>query len=243
MRLVAVALVASAIGLLPSCASLTPRQQALVMISRGHVREGVVELEKIRDQHPLDPQAWIDLGHGYELLHRFDDALVAYDRAAQVAPNDPRGPREGGLRTAKWGEATAARPRLEEAIRRGDREPTTFHALGLVLLSLGDHAGARKAYLAGLQTEKGQDDATCVLGLATLAVVEGDANEALRWYDELTRRRPRHADAQLGRAWALGSLGRFAEADAAVEEARALGAQPGDVERMRAFLEKARQSS
>lgn len=226
--------------LLVACHTVTPREHALLLLSRGQTAAGVVELERLRDASPNDPRAWIDLGHGYELQHRYDDALAAYDEAARVAPKDPRGPREGGLRCAKWGENEAARPRLEEAIRRGDDDPSTFHALGLVRLSLGDRKGAREAYLAGLKTPRGDADATCVLGLATLAVVESDAKEALRWYDELIKRRPNVPGAHLGRAWALATLGRFESADDAVQDAVSRGAEPADVAKMKKFVSERR---
>lgn len=227
-------------ALLMGCHTVTPREHALTLLAHGQVNDGVRELEKLRDQHPDDPRAWIDLGHGYELQHRWEDALAAYDRAAKVAPKDPRGPREGGLRCAKWGEKECARTRLEEAIRRGDDDPSTFHALGVVRLSLGDPKGAKEAYRAGLATERGKTDATCVLGLATVAVVEDDANEALRWYDELAKRRPANAGAHLGRAWALAKLGRFAEADAALDDAVTRGATPDEVAKVRAFVNERR---
>lgn len=226
--------------LLVACHTLTPREHALLLLSRGDTRAGVAELEAIRDRSPSDPRAWIDLGHGYELQHRFDDALAAYDEAAHVAPTDPRGPREGGMRCAKWGEHEAARARLEEAIRRGDDDPATFHALGLVRLQLGDRKGARAAYQAGLKSPRGGSDATCVLGLATLAVVEENPAEALRWYDELIARRPNVGAAYLGRAWALASLKRFDEADTAVNDGIKHGAGDDDVARMRKFIKEQR---
>jgi Flp pilus assembly protein TadD len=222
------------------CHTTTPRERALTMIARGQIREGVIELEKIKDQNPNDVRAWIDLGHGYELLHRYDDALICYDHAGEIAPKDPRGPREAGIRAAAWGEKEIAVARLREAIARGDEDPSTFHALGLVLLASGDRVGARKAYEAGLATPKGKDDATCVLGLATLAVVEKDGATALRWYDELARRKPKHAGAQLGRAWALGTLGRFDEAESALVTASSLGAKDEDVARLRAWIAERR---
>ncbi len=228
------------LALLVGCHAVTPREHALTLLARGQVPEGVAELERLRNEHPNDPRAWIDLGHGYELQHRWDDALAAYDEAARVAPEDPRGPREGGLRCAKWGEKEAARARLEEAVRRGDDEPATYHALGLVRLALGDRAGARQAYGAGLATPKGKSDATCVLGLATVAVLADDGGEALRWYDELALRRPQLAAAQLGRAWALAKLGRFADADAALEEAKVRGAAADEVAKLRAFVAERR---
>ncbi|GAC1371330.1 MAG: hypothetical protein NVSMB47_19980 [Polyangiales bacterium] len=233
--------IAAALGLLAGCAHHeTPREHALLRVARGDLRGGTVELEAVRDGHPRDARAWIDLGHAYELGHRYDDALAAYDRAAAVQPLEPDGPREGGMRTAAWGEYAAARPRLEAAIARGDREASTYHALGLVRLQLGDRAGAREAYLRGLAQPDGARDATCVLGLATLAVLAEDAGQALRWYDELAARRPSSSGAQLGRAWALAGLGRFDEALAAIDAAASLGGRPADLTRLRDHVAAAR---
>lgn len=231
---------ALALGTLGCAHVETPRERALLLLAHGRIPQGIVELEKLRDAHPDDPQAHIDLGHGYELAHRYDEALAEYDRAAEVAKGDPRGPREGGRRCAAWGQHEAAIPRLEEAIRRGDQDPLTFHALGLSRLQLGDRKGARAAYTAGLATKDGERDATCVLGLATLAVVEDDPKEARRWYEELGKRRPKHAGARLGLAWALTKLGLHAEADAALAEAVELGATPQETQKLRAWMKEQR---
>ena len=221
----------------------TPREHALLRVARGDLSGGTAELEMLRDQAPNDPIVWIDLGHAYELGHHYDRALDAYDHAADVAPKRPDGPREGGMRATAWGEYAAAKPRLEAAILRGDDDPETFHALGLVLLHLGDKEGARAAYTRGLAAPLGDEDATCVLGLATLAVLEEDPKTALRWYDELARRRPQNAGAQYGRAWALTQLGRFDDADGALAEAAALGGNPESIAKLRAWVEERRRST
>ena len=224
-----------------SCAHhVTAREHALLLVAHGSVKQGTRELEGLRDRAPNDPRAWIDLGHAYELGHRYDEALDAYDHAADVAPKLPDGPREGGLRAAAWGEWAAAKPRLEAAILRGDDDPTTFHALGFVLTHLDDRAGAKRAYLAGVASPRGGDDATCVLGLATLAVGADDATDALKWYDELARRRPDHAGARFGRAWALAKLGRYEDAEHAIVEARSLGGAEDQATKMRAFIAELR---
>ena len=227
----------AALLLVASCAHIeTPREHALISVAHGDLRAGTLELEALCHAHPDDTRAWIDLGHAYELGHRFEDALAAYDRAADVAPSSLDGPHEGGMRAAAWGEYAAARPRLEAAVARGDHSAATFHALGLVRLHLGDRGGAREAYLRGLEQSDGARDATCVLGLATLAVLAEDAREALRWYDELAARRPSAAGAQLGRAWALAGLRRFTDAGAAIDAAAALGSRPTDVARVREYV-------
>jgi tetratricopeptide (TPR) repeat protein len=218
----------------------TPREHAILRVVRGDLRGGTKELEALRDASPKDPRAWIDLGHAYELAHRYEDALDCYDHAAEVAPSSPEGPREGGLRSAAWGEYAAAKPRLQEAIARGDRVIDTFHALGLVELQLGDRDAAKKAYLAGLDQPGGDHDATCVLGLATLAVVEDDASGALRWYDELARRRPELPGAEFGRAWALTKLKKFDDASKALDAAASLGGRAEDVAKMRTWIAQER---
>jgi tetratricopeptide (TPR) repeat protein len=138
------------------------------------------------------------------------------------------------MRCARWGEAEQARPRLEEAVRRGARDAETWHALGLVRLHLGDLDGAAEAYRAGVGADP--KAAQNSLGLATLAVVRGDAKGALDAYEQVLARRPRFAAAQLGRAWALAKLGRTDEAARAIDLAAELGAPADYVARQRAAL-------
>jgi cytochrome c-type biogenesis protein CcmH/NrfG len=179
-----------------------------------------------------DPRAWIELGHALEVAHDFEGALAAYDVAASVAPASAAGPREGGLRAARWGEIEEAAPRLEEATRRDPKDVASWHALGLVRVHGGDAAGAEAAYRAGIAADP--RGAECWLGLATVAVKAGDAGGALAAYDALASLRPRFAGAELGRAWALAKLGRKGDAEKALERAEELGAASRVVARQRA---------
>jgi Flp pilus assembly protein TadD len=183
---------------------------------------------------PADPEPMIELGHAFELSHRYDEALAAYDDAASVAPASPQGPREGGERCARWGELNEALPRLEEAVRRGAHDGETFHTLGLVRLHLGDVDGAAEAYRAGTLADPAGVESW--LGLATVAITRGDAAGALQAYDAVLTRHPRFAGAHLGRAYALGLLGRVADARAALDVAEQLGAPRENVARQRAAL-------
>lgn len=196
-------------------------------------RREVAELER---RLPNDPVPWIELGHAFELAHRFDEALAAYDTAASVAPASPAGPREGGMRAARWGEPEDARPRLEEAVRRGAKDAETLHALGLVRLNLRDLRGAEEAYRQGLAADPRSTEN--LLGLATVAVVRGDGAAALSAYDAILARKPSFAPAELGRAWALAKLGRRDEAARALDRAEELGAPRENVARQRARLKE-----
>jgi len=181
-----------------------------------------------------DPSPEIELGHAYELAHRFDEALAAYDDAANIAPDSPKGPLEGGMRCARWGEVEEAKPRLEEAIRRGARDAETYHALGVVLLHLRDVDGAERAYKEGLRVDPQHDEN--LIGLATVAIMRDDAKGALAAYEALVAKHPSYAAGQLGRAWALAKLGRKDDARAALDRAEELGAPKANVDKQRAAL-------
>jgi len=207
-----------------------------VLAMDSEMGEAQKEVEALRAELPPDdPTADIELGPAFELVHKFENALASYDDAARRAPNSPAGPREGGLRAAHWGEAEDARPRLEEAIRRGARDAEIFHALGLVRLKLGDAQGAEEAYRAGLALHP--DALENQLGLATVAVVRGDGAGALDAYDAILAKKPKFAAAELGRAWALAKLGRKEEAKKSIDRAESLGAPPDSVAKQRAALD------
>jgi cytochrome c-type biogenesis protein CcmH/NrfG len=195
-------------------------------------RREVAELER---RLPNDPVPWIELGHAFELVHRFDEALAAYDTAASVAPRSPAGSREGGMRCARWGEPEEALPRLEEAVRRGAHDAEILHALGLVRLNLKDLDGAREAYEEGLRADPNSTEN--ILGLATVAVVSDDPRAALAAYDRIVAKKPSFAPAELGRAWALARMGRKEEARRALDRAESLGASRENVQKQRALLQ------
>lgn len=186
----------------------------------GHAQDHAEALAKILG--PSSPIPWVELGYALELSHRYDEALEQYDRAAEVAPHDPLGPLTGGLRAARWGEAELAEPRLSEALRRDPRSAEAWHALGLVRVHRGDLDGAALAYSSGLKADSGAVEDH--VGLATIAVLREDALAALREYDAIVSARPKFADAQLGRSWALLKLGRLDDAQRALDRARDLGA-------------------
>jgi Flp pilus assembly protein TadD len=210
------------------------RMLVRVLAWSGDLEGAKKEVAELERRLPNDPAASIELGHAFELSHRFDEALAAYDAAASIAPDSPAGPREGGIRSARWGEADDARPRLEEAIKRGARDAETFHVLGLVCLKLRDLDGAEEAYRQGLTADPKSTEN--LLGLATVAVVRGDGAAALDAYDRILARKPTFAAAELGRAWALVKLGRNDDARRALEHAEALGAPRENVAKLRATV-------
>jgi len=209
--------------------------------STGNLARARAEAEKLAARlGPGRPEPWLELGHAYELAHRYEEALALYDRAASDAPRDPAGPRTAGLRSARWGEVELAAPRLEEALRRDSRDAKVWHALGLVRARLGDIDGARVAYESGLRADPAALENR--LGLATLAVLVGDASRALAEYEKIAAARPALADAHLGRSWALMQLGRYAEAERVLGTAERLGADRRALQTQRRRLAELRGS-
>lgn len=211
------------------------RMLVRVLAANGELEAARREVSELERRAPGSPVPWIELGHAFELTHRFDEALAAYDTAASVAPRSPDGPREGGLRCARWDDPECAAPRLEEAVRRGARDADTYHVLGLVRLKLRDLEGAEAAYRLGAAADPERTENT--LGLATVALARGDARAALAAYDAILDKRPRFASGHLGRAYALAKLGRKAEALEALDRAEELGASPSHVGKQRRALE------
>lgn len=231
----------AAIALLQERLAVAPDdRQARKLVIRlyglaGNVRAARTEFEELRKRSPADdPSPHLELGHALELAHRFDEALDAYDEAARAAPTSPAGPREGGLRAARWGEAEAASERLEEAVRRGANDAETYHALGLSRLHARDLDGAERAYRAALATNP--EAVENLVGLASVALVREDYAAALLAYDSLRSKRPRLAAAELGRAYALARLGRSAEARTAIDRAEQLGGPPKNVAKLRELV-------
>jgi tetratricopeptide (TPR) repeat protein len=220
-----------------------PARRLLVRIlaSTGNLLAARGQVEELaRWMPPNDPAPFIELGHAFELNHKYDEALEAYDQAASVAPASPAGPREGGMRAARWGELEMAEPRLAEALRRGAGDAETWHTLGLVRLHRDDYEGAAAAYRSGAASDP--KCGPCWLGVATVGLMQSDPAMALEGYDHVLALSPRFASAQLGRAWALAQLGRVSEAGNALDTAQDLGAPPGPIARQRAALAGARSS-
>lgn len=203
--------------------------------SAGDWQASAEQAERLAELLPEhSPIPWLELGAAFELGHRYDDALAAYDRAANAAPQDARGPKRGGMRAARWGELDLAEPRLREAVRRAPRDAEAWHALGVVLLGLDRLDAARHAYTSGI----GADDQALEnrLGLATVALRLNEPAAALEQYERLLEARPRFSEALLGKSWSLILLGRYASAEAVLLEAERLGADRDTIARQRVEL-------
>jgi Flp pilus assembly protein TadD len=203
--------------------------------SAGNWEAAEDQTERLAERLPPDsPLPWLELGAAFELGHRYEEALSAYDRAASLAPGDSRGPKRGGMRAARWGELELAEPRLREAVRRAPSDAEAWHALGVVLVALGRLDAARQAYAAGIAAD-GQALENR-LGLATVALRLNEPAAALAQYELLLEARPKFTDALLGKSWSLILMGEYGSAEAVLSEAERLGADRDSISRQRGVL-------
>lgn len=210
--------------------------------STGRLDAARAQTERLAEIVGIDsPVPWVELGHACELAHRYDEALASYDRGALVAPTDPLGAKQGGMRSARWGELTLAEPRLEEALRRAPGDAEAWHGLGLVRVGLGKFHAARDAYNSGLEANPAALENR--LGLATVALRLDEPRAALEQYEALIRERPAYTAAWLGKSWSLIELGELGAAEATLEQARALGADASSIARQRGAIAELRRKS
>ncbi len=205
--------------------------------STGHLDAAAAQTERLAELLPLNsPVPWVELGAAYELAHRYDEALAAYDRAARVSPGDPVGVKMGGMRAARWGELELAGPRLREAVRRAPRDAEAWHALGVVEMSLGELEAAKRAYATGISVDPQALENR--LGLATVALRLQQPQSALEQYELLLEARPEFRDALLGKSWSLILMGELERARSTLSQAAALRANPDAIARQRAQIEE-----
>lgn len=64
-----------------------------LLLHKGQIAEGVLELEAAVALNPSHAQAHAELAHGYALSMRLDEALAHLAIASRLSPNDPRNDR------------------------------------------------------------------------------------------------------------------------------------------------------
>jgi tetratricopeptide (TPR) repeat protein len=171
-------------------------------------------------------QAFHLLAIALEKLGHTHKALVTYERAFQLEPDDPDLLLDFGLTAWNLGMLEGAERMFQLYIEKLPDRPEGYNNLGSVQRDRGDLAAA----LATLQGALYRMPEQPMLWntLATVLAEEGRVEESLDFYGEALRLDPR-----LGRAWhnlgyAYSRLGRLAEALEAYDHALTLADHPND---------------
>jgi len=165
-------------------------------------------------------------------------AIIAYQRALEVAPDDPAVLANMGLAYAGAGNWTEATATYRRSLSLDPRQPLTLVNLGLALEALNDVAGSRAAYQQALAVDAGE--AVAMLNLGNLYFRQGNAERATELYRQAIQVNASLAPAHFNLARVYALQGELAEAKAQVESGLAFEPENADGQALLAELERLR---
>jgi tetratricopeptide (TPR) repeat protein len=155
-----------------------------VLVSLHRFTDAAALARTILVRQPHDPVALATLGDASLELGDLQGARDAYGRANDVAHSAATLVRLGHLAfisgdtAGALTAATAAVTLADSEGAEGERAAFYHYQLADVLVSTGDRAGARNAYMAALEADPGSFLAHS--GLARIAAADGDLDEAIK---------------------------------------------------------------
>ncbi|MGF1613576.1 MAG: tetratricopeptide repeat protein [Gammaproteobacteria bacterium] len=192
---------------------------------RGELEAAAAEFSNLAGAPQLSDQelgsAYGELGALYHAHHMDDAAEACYLNAEQLVAREFRWPYLLGYlyqRQGRFKQALAAYRRAQAA--QSDYPPLRLR-LAEMYLSVDRPEQARPLFTAALETEENWAAAT--YGLGKIALLEGDYEQALQWFQQALRSAPQASRVHYQMAMAYRGRG-------AVAEARAHLAQRGDIE-------------
>jgi tetratricopeptide (TPR) repeat protein len=121
-------------------------------------------------EHPDPALVWLRAGRSFEAAGKSDEAITALSRSHVIDPDRPGTAallsallEKRGLARALAGDASGARPDLEEALRLDGSNASACLNLAVVLAETGDGAGARAFAERALALKPDYDKAEALL--------------------------------------------------------------------------------
>ncbi|HUO88614.1 MAG TPA: tetratricopeptide repeat protein [Rhizomicrobium sp.] len=189
------------------------------------VRAGQLALESATAD-PSNPKAYHLLGMALERMGHLHKALVTYERAFQLDPEDPELLINLGLIAWALKQNDGAARMFSLYIDRCPDSPLGYNNLGSILCDMGDPASAietLRAAIFRLPTEP-------ILwnSLATVLAEEGRAEESLTFYNEAVRLDPHFARLHHNLGYAYAHLGMLDRSLAAYDRALETAVDPAE---------------
>ena len=155
------------------------------------VAERISEYSAIVEADPESGKAWARLAQVFHAHDLFDQAIESYGKAIERSPDDWRWPYLAALATAT-SNPQASLPLFRQAV---DLKPTgaAIHInFGDVLIRLGEHAEAKQSFEQAL--EANPESSHALYGLAQLALIAGDPEQAVGLLERAKAIAPRHGE-------------------------------------------------
>ncbi|HEV3038341.1 MAG TPA: rhomboid family intramembrane serine protease [Candidatus Angelobacter sp.] len=116
-------------------------------------------LERRTASHPDDEDAWMQLGHAYELNHQPEKGLDAFEKAARVNPNNSKIQTALGFAYRATGQVDKEIAAFEEATRLNPADSQVLMVLGFAYEKKQQPEKAIVAFEQALQLDPNLDDA------------------------------------------------------------------------------------
>ena len=175
-------------------------------------------------------EAWNNKGVtlGKLELNRPDVALVVYERATELRPEDAEAWYNKGVALGELNRPEAALAAFEEATKLRPEFAEAWYNKGVALSELNRSEAALAAFEEATELRPRYAKAWYKKGVALGELNRSEA--ALAAFEEATKLRPEDAEAWYNKGVALGELNRSEAALAAFEEARRLGYGEGNAD-------------
>jgi tetratricopeptide (TPR) repeat protein len=163
------------------------REIAEALRKSGHAQTAVLALARAAESsaHPMDSAR---LGAALQAINRPQEAIVAFRRALEAAPDLVEARAALGACLRVTGEPQLARVELERALTLRPSDGRAWFALGLACEDLRDTLGAIHAYRQSIEAQPDIPEAHVNLGLNLQNV--GDLDAAMDSYRQAMRLRP-----------------------------------------------------
>jgi tetratricopeptide (TPR) repeat protein len=188
------------------------------------LKQAQEQYQKIVAQDPKDAESWVMLGRLNNYLHNTPEAEKSFNKALEIDPSSEDALVGLAERYGQMGDAKQAAEKLKTAAEKSPNA-RTLYALGKAYEDLDDYKGAADAFQRALQL--GADEDQVVPELAKAYMYSGQADEALKLYQQLAAASPRNPEYQLHLAEIYLTQGETAKARAAIDKAKtAAGSDP-----------------
>ena len=182
----------------PAQAAPDAFQEGITLLQQGRVPEAIDRLIRARDERPTEPAVWWVLGQAYEAASRVDEAIDAYRRVIDLAPES-----DEAQRARRRFDQLGPDAETREAVRRD------FEA-GVAAFGARDLATAEAEFRKVL--DRLPKHLTSLLLLGTIASLSGRSDEARARWETAVAAEPGFYPAQV-------NLGRLYDAAGEIEKA------------------------